>query len=209
MIIDWNTIANITTAAATLGLVAAAWFGLRTWRKELIGKKKIDLAGQIMESVCDIRDLLFFVRSTNTGRTVVEYVEILEELKKAKDRFNEGAEIYQDKLHYLLPFHRLNQSIDEINNFLKIQNKAQLYWDDNIEKLFKELHFYLLRVREASNMLYNSPEPEKHQEMIRLIWDNTQKDEISKRIEDIVKEFRFNLEPLYKDQRIKWKKIRA
>jgi hypothetical protein len=56
-------IANIIAIIATLGMSVAAGFALYTWQKEFIGKKKIDLACQIMENVCNMRDLLFFVRS--------------------------------------------------------------------------------------------------------------------------------------------------
>jgi hypothetical protein len=159
MISDISTIANIITAITTFGMAGIAWSALRTWRKEFIGKKKIDLACQIMESVCNIWNLLVFVRSE--GWTTLEYADMLKELQEAKAEFNEGVEIYQNKMQYLLPLHRLNKSIEQINAFLALQNKAQLYWDDNIEKLFDKLHTYLHKVKNASKTLYNSPEPEK------------------------------------------------
>lgn len=110
-------------------------------------------------------------------------------------------------MQYLLPLHRLNKSIEQINAFLALQNKAQLYWDDNIEKLFDELHTYLYEVKNASKTLYNSLEPEKSQKLLNIIWDDMRNDDISKRVKDIVAEFRLNLEPLYKDQRTVWKKL--
>jgi hypothetical protein len=132
---------------------------------------------------------------------------MLKELQEAKAEFNEGVEIYQNKMQYLLPLHRLNKSIEQINAFLALQNKAQLYWDDNMEKLFDKLHTYLHKGKNASKTLYNSPEPERNQKLLNIIWDDMRNDDISKRVKDIVAEFRLNLELLYKDQRTVWKKL--
>lgn len=39
-----NTISDIVIALGTAGMAVAAWIALRSWRKEFIGKKKIELA---------------------------------------------------------------------------------------------------------------------------------------------------------------------
>ena len=199
--------ANFITAFGTLGLATVAGFALHTWKKEFIGKKRIDLACQIMESVFYIRDLIFLARST-TEIEPSDYFYLLEGLEETKAKFPQGAlEIHKDKLCYLMPYHRLIEYAEKIDQFLALQNKAQLYWDDNIIELFNELHLYLHQIQNASKAAYNSPVPEQSQEMLSIMWDDTRNDNISRRVTDIVKEFKLNLEPVYKNQKTPWKKL--
>ena len=40
-----------------------AWIALSTWKKELLGKKQINLAMDIVEKVCNIEDCLSAIRN--------------------------------------------------------------------------------------------------------------------------------------------------
>ncbi len=53
-----NAITSLLTALATLGMLIIAWLALRTWRREFIGTKKIELAAEIMIGVLEFQDLL-------------------------------------------------------------------------------------------------------------------------------------------------------
>ncbi|MCL2468962.1 MAG: hypothetical protein FWF24_01855 [Alphaproteobacteria bacterium] len=198
-----STIASIITALATLSMAVVAWRALRTWRKEFIGKKKIDLACQIMESVYDIQDLLWFARKPHRTSSDLEWVK----LQKEKHGFGEDTEVHENKLHYLLPLYIFHTNMEATEGLSMSQNKAQLYWDDNITELFDELRGCLWRVKEASKELYNSRVPEEEHRLLDLIWDKGKDDKMSQRVEDIIAEFKLNLEPVYESQRTKWKKL--
>jgi hypothetical protein len=58
-----SDIASIIIAIGTLTMAGAACFALRTWRKEFIGKKKIELASEIMASVYEFQDKLPYANS--------------------------------------------------------------------------------------------------------------------------------------------------
>ena len=202
-----ETITSIITAVATLGMVVVAWYALQIWRKEFIGKKKIELAIEIMRGVYDIQDLLIAARINRFSN--IEEKEIMDWMQSEKLRNPQNTDIYPTKLHYLAPTYRLNKEQEKIEKLIGLFNKACLYWDEDILKLIQELHLYILNVRLASKELYYNPTPVNQQDLLRTIYYSSKDDEISKRVADIVEEFKLNMEPLYKDQRVKWKKLKA
>lgn len=207
---DLNLIPNTLTTLATIGLVIAAFWAFKTWRDEFLGKKKIDIACQIVESACNIKDLLSYVRNGATFTN--EHTEILNELKNAKEQ-NEDVQINENKIHYLVPRYRINKETDMINNFLSLKNKAQLYWDDEILRLFSELNGIIHKVNISSKMLYSYSEGENRESIRRWesdIWSTVnENDELFSKVQSIIAEFKLNLEPLYKDQRTQWKKLNS
>lgn len=200
-----NTISDIVIALGTAGMAVAAWIALRSWRKEFIGKKKIELAAEIMSSVLEFQDILTSARLT--AYTPMNLAEIEKWLIKVNDS-KEGIPgsikwpIYRDRLNYLMPIHRLNTSADTVDDFSKVLNKSLMYWPEDLFKLLVELHSFLGKIRYASEMLYENPN-------VREYWDiafanENATDETSKRIFEIGDEIKINLEPLYKDLRTAW-----
>jgi len=184
--------------------IVGVWFAgnaLYTWKKEFIGKKKIDLACDIVEQVCNMQDLI------NHARIPVSFVseqkEIKEELKK------DDVEIKENKLFYLVAKHRILKHREEIEKFFSLRNKAQLYWNKEILDLFEKLNFVFQLINDASETLYSTLMQKNDVEKAKKIIFNSyeKNDEIVNKVQKIVDEFKLNLEPLYKDRLTTWKKL--
>ena len=184
--------------------IVGVWFAgnaLYTWKKEFIGKKKIDLACDIVEQACNMKDLINHVRYPMYLPSELE--EIRKELKE------DNVEIKENKIFFLVPKHRVIKHREEMESFLKLRNKAQLYWNKEILELFMKLSNIFRDIMDTSESLYSKNMP---QDMVlvakRIAFDTCKdEDEIVIKVQKIVDEFKLNLEPLYKDRLTKWKKI--
>ena len=197
-------IANIITALGTLGLVNIAWYALHTWRKEFIGKKKIELAAEIMMMVMDFQDVLTGARIDRTTPMELDEVRKWLELVNSKKQNIPNAilwPIYLDRMNCLLPIHRLNKSAEKTDDFTTILNKSLIYFGEDLYKLLVELHSFLGKIRHASEMLY---ENSSNAELQKIAFAQDTSDPTSKRIFAIGEEIKFNLERIYKDQQTKW-----
>ncbi len=112
--------------------------------------------------------------------------------------------IYPDRLLYLRPIYELNKVAAGTDAFMSIFNKSLIYFGKELYSLLVELYSYLGKIRRASELLYENPANEQFR---KVAFADGANDEISKRIFDIGEEIKLNLEPLYKDQQIKWKKL--
>lgn len=124
---------------------------LYTWKKEFIGKKKIDLACDIIEQVCNMKDLINQIRRPEYLPSELE--EIRKELKER------NIEIKEDKIFYLIPKYRMRKHREEIESFLRLGNKAQLYWDKEILNLFIKLSNVFRDIMDTSESLYSKSMP--------------------------------------------------
>jgi hypothetical protein len=201
-----SDISNIITALSAIAMVVIAVIALNTWRKEFIGKRKIELAREIMTMILNIQDLLIAARQPL--HTLSETEAVLEWMNREKTKNPERVNIYPDKIHFLIPNHRLNQRNDLIDKFSESFNEAYIYWGEDIFKLFQELHLCIYEVRDASNKLYYSNTTEKFQDLLKIVSGASKDNEMTKKIESIVEEIKLNLEPIYKGQQPKWKKLR-
>ena len=198
----FNVVKDILTLIIAGAGVIIAGMALYTWRKEFIGKKKIDLACDIVEQACNMQDIINYARSRLS--LFSEQNELREELKK------DNVEIKEKKLFYLIPKYRLRKNREKIEKFLSLGNKAQLYWDKDILNLFGSLHRIIQDILNTSEDLYSMLMP-KDAILIaeKIAFDSYEKnDEIKNKVQKIVDEFKLNLEPLYKDRLTKWKKLK-
>ena len=203
-----NSIASIITALATLGMLGVAVFALYTWRKEFIGKKKIELASEIMVTVFEFQDMLMQSRiNMYTSKEIDEIKKWLDEVnyQKRLDTNSVSWPIYSDRMHCLLPFHRLNKNSDIIDEFSMLLTRSLIYWDENLFRLLQELHSFLGKIRYASEMLY---ENQGDADLQQIAFSNKPTDDLSTRIFEIGDEIKLNLEPIYKDKRSPWKKLK-
>ena len=198
--VDWG---QLIVSIITLFL---AYKALSTWKKELVGKKKINLAMDIVEKVCTVEDCLSEIRSPAT--TAADYDSIIQELEKGYDK-GEQPKIHKEKLYYLAPAYRIIKNWEKIQDFISLKNKARLYWDMDIIKLFERVLHLIAEVRVASTMLYNDAlKQDLILELEYKIWENyAEKDTIKEEMRNIVDEFIINLEPIYAQQKEKWKQI--
>lgn len=201
-----GSVADIITALGTATMAGVAFFALRAWRNEFIGKKKIELASEIMIAVMDFQDILISARhNISTPIELNEIKQWIEEVNTKKQNIPNAIlwSIYPDRFFFLKPIHQLNKHSEQIDDFEKKLNKALIYFGEDIYKLLVELHSFLGKIRRASEMLYENP---TNKEFQQIAFADNANDAISQRIFAIGEEIKLNLEPLYKDQQIKWKK---
>ncbi len=199
----FNLVKDILTLIIAGAGVFIAGMALYTWRKEFIGKKKIDLACDIVEQVCNMQDLIYYIRLKFCYPR--EAKEAMEILKKDNDIIKEK------NIYRLIASYRVYEKKEEINKFLQLRNKAQLYWDKNILDLFQEIKTVIFFIRDSSYSYYSKDdlsqeEIEYYNKIIFYLGDKN--DEITIKVQKIIDEFKLNLEPLYKDRLTKWKKLK-
>ena len=197
-----NTIKSVLTYLASFLAIYVAYKALETWKKEFIGKKKIDLACDIIEQVCNIQDIIRHAR--NPVLSIGESNEII------KDLTINNEEIKENKLCCFAVKYRLNNKKEEIYNFFKLRNKAQLYWDDDILDLFNKLNKIITSIIAAAEYLYEyvDLDPEMKKACESKIWSDLDNNKIDLAVQKIVDEFKLNLRESYKERITKWKKLK-
>ena len=201
-------IANIITAFASVATAIIAGLALYTWKREFIGKKKIELAAEIMHAVYDIQDLYLGVRMPMIAQT--EHDEVLEWIKTEAAAHPGKADVYPDRINHLVPHQRLTKQQAVIERLRKLQNQAYMYWGKEIMIAILKLINFNFKIMQASKKLYYGKDAPEYRHLYDLIFCETKDgkinsdDKINKEINDLVEEFRRNLEPLYMHKRSKW-----
>lgn len=197
----FSTIASVATAII-------AGMALYAWKREFVGKKKIELAAQIMCSVYEIQDMFIGVRLPLIAKDELD--DAYEWINAETAAYPGNAEVYPERIKYLVPHRRLTKQQDLIEKFRSLQNQAYMYWGREIIAAFIKLTNYNLKIMHASKDLYYGKDTPEYKPLYDTIFyeikDNQMDpdDKINKEIDTIVEEFRRNLEPLYIDKRTKW-----
>ena len=196
---------DIISCTASVATTIIAVVALYTWKHEFIGKKKIELAAEIMRAVYDIQDLYIGVRMPMIAK--VEHDEALEWIKAETAAHPGNADVYPERVNHLVPHQRLIKQQDVIEKLRSLQNQAYMYWGKEIILAMLKLTSYNSMIMQASKDLYYGKDTEEYRPLYDTIFCETEDDKINKEITAIVEEFRHNLEPLYTDRRSKWKTL--
>ena len=196
---------DIITAFSTIAMALIAGFALHTWRKEFIGKRKIELACQIMKSVYDVQDAILNARIGRINELDIKEVEQWVHSEKQRDPEHMG--IFPERYFAWVPHRRLAERQDKIEKLQNFMNDACLYWGLELMQLIYELTGYTLKIRTAAKDLYYSDTHQNPTILQNILFSNNANDDINKRVNEIVEEIKINLEPIYKDQHFKWKKL--
>lgn len=92
---------GIITALSTISMAIVAGYALHTWRKEFIGKRKIELACQIMKSVYDVQDALFYARIGRFSELDIKEVE--QWVVSEKNRDSEHMGVFPERFLFGFP----------------------------------------------------------------------------------------------------------
>lgn len=199
---------NILSAISSVATAIIAGMALYAWKREFIGKKKIELAAEIMRTVYDIQDLYISVRMPMIAK--VEHNEALEWIKAETAAHPSSAGVYPERVNHLVPHQRLIKQQDLIEKLRSLQNQAYMYWGKEIIIAILKLTDYNCKIMQASKDLYYGKDTPEYSPLYDFIFCEMKDgqivsdDKINKEINDIVEKFRRNLEPLYMDKRSKW-----
>ena len=201
-------IANIITAFASVATAVIAGLALYTWKREFIGKKKIELAAEIMRAVYDIQDLYIGVRMPMIAQA--EHDKALEWIKAETAAHPGNADVCPERVNHLVPHQRLIKQQDVIEKLRSLQNQAYMYWGKEIMLAILKLTNFNFKIMQASKDLYYGKDTLEYRPLYDFIFCEMKDgkvnpdDKVNKDINNIVEEFKRNLEPLYMDKRSKW-----
>ncbi|MBQ4070644.1 MAG: hypothetical protein IJD52_04735 [Alphaproteobacteria bacterium] len=199
---------NAISCIASVATAVIAGMALYAWKREFIGKKKIELAAEIMRAVYDIQDLYIGVRMPMIAQT--EHDEVLEWIKTEAAARPGKADVYPDRINHLVPHQRLTKQQAVIERLRKLQNQAYMYWGKEIIIAILKLTDYNFKIMQASKDLYYGKDTPEYRPLYDFIFCEMKDgkvnpdDKVNKDINNIVEEFKRNLEPLYMDKRSKW-----
>ncbi len=203
-------VTDIISCTASVATAIIAGMALYAWKREFIGKKKIELAAEIMRTVYDVQNMFIGVRLPMI--TKAELDETLEWIKTETAVHPGNAAVYPERVRYLVPHQRLAKNQDIIEKLRSLQNQAYMYWGKEIIAAFLKLTDYNLKIMRASLDLYYGKDTPEYKPLYDIIFCETKNDtiipddKINTEINDIVEEFKRNLEPLYIDKQSKWVK---
>ncbi len=201
-----SEISDILTAFSSIAMLVIAGFALHTWRKEFIGKRKIELACQIMKSVYEVQDAILYARIGHINELEIKEVERWVNSEKQRDPEHMG--VFPERYCAWVPHRRLAERRDKIEKLQNFMNDACLYWGLELMQLIYELNEYVLKIKTAAKDLYYNDTLQDPIKLQGILFSNDTNDAINKRINEIVEEIKTNLEPIYKDRQFKWKKQR-
>lgn len=197
---------DVIEAASAVTVAVCAVCALYTWRKEFVGKKKIEFAAEFVEKAIDIKELIAHVR--NSGSFANETEEIENELKK------ENKFVPNGNVTYLVPKYRILKNDENIRSFYALKTKAFMYFWKSALKIYDVVRSDFIKIKLSSealykNSYYNYLKDEKEKQDIAVIWASYNSDDkMDQEIEKVVEELKLNLDPLYQDKTFKWKTLK-
>lgn len=201
--VDWKDVIE-TASAVTVAVCAVC--ALYTWRKEFVGKKKIEFAAEFVEKAIDIKEFIAYIRNGYSSATETEEIE--NELKK------ENKFVPNGNVAYLVPKYRILKNDENIRSFYALRTKAFMYFGKSALKIYDVVRSDFIKIKLSSealykNTYYNYLKDEKEKQDIAVIWASYNSDDkMDQEIEKVVEELKLNLEPLYQDKTFKWKTLK-
>ncbi len=184
-----NILQNIAVIIASLTAV----YGIISWRREHIGKRKIDLAEEVLCSIYEIKDVIKYIRApfslVGEGSTRVrskneteEQSKILDDAYVVVERYNSQKDVfskfYKLKYRYMANFGKNSEQpfllIRNITNeiFLAARMLGQRYWKNQGRRTMTQDEF--------QNHL------KKMEKFEEIFWEHDDNDEINTKLEEAI-----------------------
>jgi len=184
-----NILQNIAIIIASLTAV----YGIISWRREHIGKRKIDLAEEVLCSIYELKDVIRSIRNPfgyvgeGSTRKRAEY-----ELKEESSILDSAYVVYE----------RYDKHKDVFNNFYKMKYRYMANFGKNSDEPFKIINRVINEIFSAAHMLgkvywknqgrkpMSDEEFEKHidemQKLEKVFWEINENDDVNKRIDTAI-----------------------
>lgn len=139
-----EVISDAVTSIAALGTVGVAFCGLRSWRQEMIGRRKAELAEEVLADFYRARDMIERLRAPlsfkheMTGRTSDELED--EQLARRRDS-------------YYVPLARLAEEEEFLAAFQAKRYRFQAVFGERAAIPFDEIFAVIKKVAIAARML--------------------------------------------------------
>ncbi len=179
----WETIVVILkemSSMSDLGLLFIAMYGLHSWRREYVYKRRVELAEEILIMFYKMKETISWIRSP----VLLDYEESeLEQQLKTASSDNKKCPIY-----YLAPKLRIQKAKDLISSFSAMKYIAMIKLDAKLLDKFNEINEILHQISVNSLWLfrdYRSVSLVEVRKAEQVIWETPTKrevDEISSQI---------------------------
>jgi hypothetical protein len=138
---------NIATISQTLAIVSACWAiisGIGAWKREFIGKRKIELAEETLSVFFEIKDAIAFIRNPwSSGDEGATRQKATHETESESQLLNRG---------YIV-FERYESKKEIFVRFNTLKYKFMAVFGSDTEKIFKDTNQSLNSIFISSNML--------------------------------------------------------
>lgn len=190
-----SIISAIIYAVATGFAAGVAIYGIKSWRKEFKGKRKIELAEDALALFYEAKNAIIAIRSPlgygHEGTTRKQGEKETPEQKEARDKAFVVVERFKEREQVF-------------NKLLSLRYRFMAQLGHDTEKPFEEIRSIINRIFIAARWLadlwskdishYTPERQEKHFETVRkheaIFWEDAPEDELSERLEKAV----FNIE---------------
>lgn len=197
--IEWSDIWSATSAIAALATFFIAWRALHSWKREVFGKRKIQVAAEVMSCAENLQSMIEWSHRTRQ----IKQSE-LDEIKNGL--LERNVPVYDDRLKYLVPGHRVNNNWNLVEQLRKLRNEAQIYISPDIGWCLGKIDSLRDDFQYISDMSYADNEKDKELYKKRIKSKCYTYEDISDALEDVMDELRENLTPLYKPYQMHWKR---
>lgn len=187
-----ETVKIVSTLIQAGAILVTAYFaskGLNVWRRQLIGKRKIEVAEETLIATYRVQRALIHVRDSGSfggeGSSRPRTADEPDETTRLRDS-------------YYVPLERIQKYKDDIAQFSKVRVLAQVYFGPEADKPFDEILQVFNRVAFASRTLTSTLNQrmgragERMQPMADRweaeIWARNDDDEISKAVRNAARE---------------------
>jgi hypothetical protein len=183
----WKDVAAIAASLSAFAAFCFAIYGINAWRREYVGKRKIELAEEVLVLFYEAKEIIAYMRHPTS------YSSEVDEIKKLS---NETEEEWNCRKNSLVPLKRLQEHKESTNKlrslryrFMAIVSKEDAKPFDDLQKVINEI---LLAANRLSRLWRaRNPLDEKTIKRIELnesiFWSNmTEDDEIANRVDKIV-----------------------
>ena len=128
---------------STIGPLLLAGCALKTWKKEHIGKKKLDLASEVIASFRIVEELLDDIRYDVIPVWEIAWITTEFSIKKQNER----------NIRFLAPHTRIIRNRKEIDEWYALRYRASVYWP-GIEHKFLELNQIINKISKVSEATF-------------------------------------------------------
>lgn len=150
---DWDFMKEFISWTIQIFGLWFAYHKLTKWRKEAIGKKKIDLAEDVLVGFQDIKNIIEYARYYQTSP---------QELEKILEDLNDPIEsVFSDNLRYLTAFYRITKKAEVIQSWYLLKNNSRVYWGEEIGTCFDSLKKITTEISYSSKKLYYESKSEE------------------------------------------------
>lgn len=186
-----KAVPSLVTAVTAIVGVAIAARGLNKWREETAGKRRVELAEQVLADFYQARDI---IRDARWPYQVVagDYVEGAS--RSATEAESEEAATYRNKAHVVIE--RLKKHNEFFAQLYALRYRFRALFGDDSETPFKKFYDIRFEIVNALASLMELSDPSQQQAnaearkaLEAIIRSNESgQDEIAERVDDLVKE---------------------